>query len=110
MANVALHGMEEMVATRFPRSARKRFYPPCVIRYADDVVVLHEDRQVIEQIRELIEKWLQPMGLRLKPAKTRITHTFKNVDEKPGVDFLGFNIRQYPKGTARSKNRKNHGF
>jgi RNA-directed DNA polymerase len=110
MANVALHGMEEMIALRFPRSARRRFYPPRVIRYADDVVVLHEDRQVIEQIRELIENWLQPMGLRLKPAKTRITHTFDNGGERPGFDFLGFNIRQYPKGKTRSKNRRNQGF
>jgi RNA-directed DNA polymerase len=110
MANVALHGMEEMIALHFPRSARKRFYPPRVIRYADDVVVLHEDRQVIEQIRELMEKWLQPMGLRLKPAKTRITHTLDKSGEQPGFDFLGFNIRQYPKGKAGLKDQKTPGF
>lgn len=75
-----------------------------------DVVVLHEDRQVIEQIRELMEKWLQPMGLRLKPAKTRITHTLDNSGEQPGFDFLGFNIRQYPKGKAGLKDRKTPGF
>jgi RNA-directed DNA polymerase len=110
LANVALHGMEELIARRFPRSARKRFYPPRVIRYADDLVILHEDRQVIEQIREMIEEWLQPMGLRFKPAKTRITHTLLGDVEKPGFDFLGFNVRQYPRRQAGVKNQRSTGF
>lgn len=110
LANIALHGMEELIALRFPRSARRRFYPPRVIRYADDLVVLHEDRQVIEQIREVIEEWLEPMGLRLKPAKTRITHTLEGNVGKPGFDFLGFNVRQYPRGKAGPENQKPTGF
>jgi RNA-directed DNA polymerase len=110
LANVALHGLEEMIAQRFPRSARRRFYPPRVIRYADDLVVLHADRQVIEQICELIEQWLQPIGLRLKPAKTRITHTLQVDVGEPGFDFLGFNVRQYPKRKAEAKEPKRTGF
>ena len=39
------------------------------------------------------------MSLELKPSKTRITHTFQEHEgNKPGFDFLGFNIRQFPVG------------
>jgi hypothetical protein len=43
------------------------------------------------------------MGLELKPSKTRIAHTLKQYEpEKPGFEFLGFNIRQYPTGKYQS--------
>lgn len=44
------------------------------------------------------------MGLELKPAKTRLTHTLNKCgQEKPGFDFLGFNIRQFLVGKYHSK-------
>jgi RNA-directed DNA polymerase len=98
LANVALHGIEEAIAQKYPRNTRARFYPPKTVRYADDLVVLHEDFETIRQIRELIEEQLKPMGLRLKPEKTRITHTLQAVNGPPGFDFLGFNVRQYAVG------------
>jgi hypothetical protein len=60
---------------RFPTKLHKRFYAPQVIRYADDLVVLHKDHAIIEQCQEVLAEWLQNMGLELKPSKTRITHT-----------------------------------
>jgi RNA-directed DNA polymerase len=39
----------------------------------------------------------------LKPSKTRLTHTLSIFEgKKPGFDFLGFNIRQFPKGKHQS--------
>jgi len=44
------------------------------------------------------------MGLELKPAKTRLTHTLNMCgEEEPGFDFLGFNIRQFKVGNHHSK-------
>jgi len=102
LANVALHGMEELLAQRFPAKSRKCFYAPRVIRYADDLVVLHKDHAVIEQCQELLAEWLQNMGLELKPSKTRITHTRIALADEPGFVFLGFNIRQYPQGRTKA--------
>ncbi|MEB3881877.1 group II intron reverse transcriptase/maturase, partial [Lyngbya sp. CCY1209] len=50
-----------------------------------------------------ISDWLKPIGLQLKPEKTRICHTLQEIEVNgkmvaPGFDFLGFNIRQYPAG------------
>jgi len=44
------------------------------------------------------------MGLELKPSKTRLTHTLNKCGlEKPGFNFLGFNIRQYQVSKYDSK-------
>ena len=43
------------------------------------------------------------MGLELKPTKTRLTHTFNGYgEEKPGFNFLGFNIKQFKVGKYQS--------
>jgi RNA-directed DNA polymerase len=102
LANVALHGMEELLVQRFPTKLHKRFYAPQVIRYADDLVVLHKDRAIIEQCQEVLAEWLQNIGLELKPSKTRIAHTRNALESEAGFSFLGFNIRQYPVGKTQS--------
>ena len=43
------------------------------------------------------------MGLELKPSKTRLAHTlYEHQSEKPGFDFLGFNVRQHSVGKYNS--------
>jgi RNA-directed DNA polymerase len=58
-----------------------------IVRYADDFVVLvHGTRSDVEHLREDIAAELAPLGLRLSPEKTRVTHM------ADGFDFLGFHI------------------
>lgn len=116
LANIALHGLEnhmklfaEKLNLRYPNgekmSKRDRANSLSLIRYADDFVLLHEDKAVIERCRELISEWLKGIGLELKPEKTRLTHTLKpelSEDGKAGFDFLSFHIQQYPVGKYRS--------
>ncbi len=71
-----------------------------VVRYADDFVVMHDDRSTIERAQGVIKEWLKGVGLELKAEKTRISHTLEG--ESPGFDFLGFNIRQFKVGKYRS--------
>jgi RNA-directed DNA polymerase len=75
-----------------------------LIRYADDFVIIHEDVTVVQRCKEIISEWLQGMGLELKPSKTRLAHTLtQHEQEKPGFDFLGFKIQQFPIGKYHSK-------
>lgn len=97
LANIALHGLEERVKQAFPRQRTT----PAVIRYADDLVVLHPDRQTIERCQVLISEELKGMGLELKPSKTRIVQTLHGEHGTAGFDFLGYHIRQYPVRTTR---------
>ena len=52
-----------------------------IIRYADDFVVIHRDKDIVEKAKEVIFDWLAEIGLELKPSKTRITHTISGRQE-----------------------------
>ena len=91
LANIALNGMEEVIRMTVANQRRT----PMVIRYADDFVVIHPERLVIERCQAMLSQWLAEMGLSLKTSKTRIRHTLSDKDGAAGFDFLGFNIRQY---------------
>ncbi|MGH2413035.1 MAG: group II intron reverse transcriptase, partial [Microcystaceae cyanobacterium] len=120
LANVALHGMEERIkqyAESLPikgMGKRDKKQSLSLIRYADDFVCLHEEITVVQRCQDLIEKWLRDMGLKLKPSKTQITHTLKEYEgKKPGFDFLGFKIRQFPAGkytTGKNAQKEPLGF
>jgi RNA-directed DNA polymerase len=95
MANIALSVLDEhlhgpwlpggVMATGNHRVRRKRKGLPNwrVVRYADDFVVLVDGHQSdVQALHETIAKVLQPLGLRLSPAKTQIVHMSE------GFDFL----------------------
>jgi len=111
LANIALHGMEERIkqyADTLPCKSglgkKDNRRSLSLIRYADDFVILHENLTVVQRCKEIISKWLQGMGLELKPSKTRLAHTLTQYEqEKPGFDFLGFTIQQFSQGKYRSK-------
>ncbi|PMB38408.1 group II intron reverse transcriptase/maturase [Fischerella thermalis CCMEE 5319] len=99
LANIALHGMENLV-----KSINRNTY---MVRYADDFVVLHNELKVIEKCKEAIEEWLNGIGLELKPSKTRVVNTLNKFgEEKAGFNFLGCNVRQYPVSINNSGKRR----
>jgi len=119
LANIALHGLEEIVknfAETIPPEMTGLTKPNCFskeqkrksltfIRYADDFVILHNNKEVILQVKAMISEWLKGVGLELKPEKTRIAHTLlssESEDKKAGFDFLGYNVRQFPAGKYKT--------
>jgi RNA-directed DNA polymerase len=98
LANIALDGME----TYLYDELRKKGYKVTelhrrkisVVRYADDFVVMHENKKVIEDSKRIIAEWLKERGLELSEEKTRIVHSTE------GFDFLGFNVRHYDNKTS----------
>jgi len=102
LINIALHGLENLIGKRFRRNGCTGFNAPRVIRYGDDLALLHVDRQIVHQCQDLIGGWLRELGLELKPSKTRITHTLTVPEGTPGFEFLGFAIRHYPVGKTKS--------
>ena len=117
LANIALNGIEKKLSQyaltlnhlRYPcgkkYTKKDRIRSLTYIRYADDFIVLHQDKTVIQHCKQLITEWLAAWGLELKPSKTRIAHTLKaelSDDGTAGFNFLGFNIRQYKRGKHKS--------
>jgi group II intron reverse transcriptase/maturase len=95
LSNVALHGMSNHVqdwyktANPTPIQYKKRSYiPPIrVIRYADDFVVIHPERTIIEGAKGAIADFLRSgPKLELSEAKTSI------VPSTESFNFLGFTI------------------
>ena len=100
LANIALSVLDEhlhgpwqpggAMATEYRRHRRRGKGLPTwrIIRYADDFVVLVNGSQPdVEVLRADVAAVLEPMGLRLSQAKTRIVHMSQ------GFDFLGFHIQ-----------------
>ena len=119
LANIALHGLEDLIKESFPRKQGHRggkyweSRTPNIIRYADDFVVLHKDIEVIKQCKSLIETWLKDIGLELKDEKTQISHTLEEYKGNTGFDFLGFHIQHHKVGKYKSgfdSKRRHLGF
>ena len=117
LANIALHGIEDLLSdwiAEIPAfspgghriskpNRRKRLL---FVRYADDFVVLHPDKEIVKSAKILIEEFLKTMNLEIHEGKTRITHTYIPVDnQRPGFKFLGFWIRNYLVGKTRRGKR-----
>ena len=102
LANIALHGLETTV-----NQVGQRWEKVLIIRYADDFVLFHSDRTVLEEATREVERFLEEIGLSLHARKTRVTHTLTPYQGNVGFDFLGFTIRQYRVGKTHSgKNTK----
>src|SRR5207248_11128640 len=86
LALIALHGIEEAITQVYPEAR--------VIAYADDCLVLHPDRAVLEHGQQLLSEWLAGSGLTLNTSKTRMSHTLEG--EQPGLESLCFHLGQSP--------------
>jgi RNA-directed DNA polymerase len=91
LANLALDGMEAMLAENFARTPRQAGQNKVnMVRYADDFVITGSSRELLEtQVKPRVEEFLRTRGLELSEEKTIITH----IDD--GFDFLGQNVRKY---------------
>lgn len=108
LANITLHGMENHLknwictkpsfgnTNKSSKKAKRKSL--AIIRYADDFVIIHKEKSIIQEAKEEIAKWLLD-GPRLEiiAAKTAI------VDSNEGFDFLGFSIITIKRGRPRVK-------
>ncbi len=105
LANAALNGLEtgllaHLGATLGKSKAQK--LKVNVVRYADDFVITGMSKDLLEiEVRPWVEAFLAQRGLRLSPAKTRVTH----IDD--GFDFLGWNFRKYSGTLLIKPSKKN---
>jgi RNA-directed DNA polymerase len=104
LANIALHGLEKEIRRGYSQA---RLHPQ-VIRYADDFLIFCPDKGTMMESRRRAEQWLKGIGLELKPEKTRFTHTLNKYEGNLGLDFLGFQVRQYKVGKSHS-GKNTHG-
>lgn len=93
LANIALHGMEEVIGVKRqfrPSEPKKprRISKVKVVKYADDFVVIAETKDSANDAWQKLADWLEERGLEMSVEKTSIVH----IDQ--GFDFLGFTIKR----------------
>ena len=81
LANVALHGMEDLGNG---------------LRYADDCIFVLKPNDNLDELRTKIDNFLCERGLRIKESKTRLVKTTE------GFEFLGFKFLVLPDGRFKS--------
>ncbi|MGD1808404.1 reverse transcriptase N-terminal domain-containing protein [Dapis sp. BLCC M126] len=106
LTNIAFHGIEEQIK-HYAETLSEKCQGLSLIRYAGNLVLAHEDIEVIQKCQYIIRECLSDLCLEFKPSQIIISHTLYICgEEEPGFDFLGFNIRQY----EVSKNQSKLGF
>lgn len=72
---------------RLDHFIKERLRAKIYLRYMDDMIIIHDDRAVLEQWRDEISRELEKVHMRLHPTKTRIYPL------KQGIRILGFTFR-----------------
>jgi len=93
LANIALHGMEAVLGIKTVSTSGHNYGTNkySLIRYADDFIVLAENKELCEQAKTMLEAWLATKGLSFAAEKVHIRHLSE------GIKFLGSNICLYGK-------------
>lgn len=97
LANIALHGLENHLKSYVaklpmkpnPSSGRGRLVKEKalgIVRYADDFVIFHENKMILELCISETKKWLEQIGLEISEEKSALRCT------RGGFNFLGFQI------------------
>lgn len=105
LANLTLDGLETKLRETFPLKAPKgqRFSLKVnLIRYADDFIITGASKELLEnEVKPLVEQFLQARGLQLSPEKTCVTHI------ENGFDFLGQHLRKFGDKLLTQPSKKN---
>lgn len=103
LANIALHGLEEhlknYVSSRdFPKphpdastGARAKRTALGVIRYADDIIIIHRNPVIMNLVIQETKEWLKQVGLELSPDKSMLRLASQS------FTYLGFQITMVQK-------------
>jgi len=80
LANIYLNELDHLIGEKY-----------CMVRYADDFIILTTSETEAEQVLTLVREWMEKHQLELHPEKTRIVN---ENDDPNGFDFLGYNFKK----------------
>lgn len=79
--------IELAVLDDFDHYVKERLRIKHYIRYMDDAILIHEDKEYLQKCLVELRQWITERGLQLSPTKTQL---FKIAQ---GIRFLGFRFR-----------------
>lgn len=111
LLNIALNGLEDRILSCLPKTRRfgdrNLKWSPGVIRYADDIVIVHRDLDAMDHCHKALIEFLAERGLKLNENKTTVRHSMhSHQDARPGFEFLSFNFRSFSVGKHQARHGK----
>ena len=108
LSNIALHGLEEYLKEYVSNLSLKSFSTIysgrrakanslTIVRYADDFVIIHAQREILDLCINESSKWLSKVGLEISEEKSSVK------DCRSSFNFLGFTIILVKKNQGRYK-------
>ena len=91
-ANVYLNELDYFVKHKL----RAKYY----LRYVDDFVILHYNKEILQEFQEKISKYLKNLKLELHPDKSKI------IALRDGITLLGYRVFYHYKLLRKSNLRK----
>ncbi|AGK96716.1 group II intron reverse transcriptase/maturase [Clostridium pasteurianum] len=95
-ANMTLDGLEKLIQDKYHRNSKGKIENHYraktkvnMVRYADDFIITANTKEIAEELKDIVSKFLKNRGLNLSQEKTTITH----IDY--GFDFLGWTFRKF---------------
>lgn len=95
LLNIALHGLEHHLQNKF--TIDKTQHKVSVIRYADNLVVLHPDPRIVQQCKIETQIFLNCVGFKINEQKTTI------ILVSQGFNFLGFTLTKVKSANGNCK-------
>lgn len=94
--NIAFHGLEYklknyVLQTTGPKLNNLQTFS--FIRYNKNFILMHINRKIVESSKQIISRFLNPMGFHLNKTKTQILYT-QGSKKSSSFTFLDFNIKQ----------------
>lgn len=80
LANIYLNELDHLIGEKY-----------CMVRYADDFVILTTSEAEAEQALATVKEWMASHHLELHPDKTRIVNA---TSDPNGFDFLGYTFKK----------------
>nr|WAK85039.1 hypothetical protein [Amicula sp. isolate GU52X-4 cfCalB7] len=99
LANIALNKIEKILKDAVIQvHGARECKGLTVVRYADDIVILHPKLDIKNLCKKELSKFLFTLNLQLNKSKTKIYHTLTQdrLTKKKGFEYLGFHITQRP--------------
>lgn len=104
LANMALDGLEDLLAKHFGEKGSKKIreHKTYMVRYADDFIISGITKALLEErVIPIVRDFLKQRGLTLSETKTRIVHI------EQGFDFLGWTVREFNRKILIKPSKKN---
>lgn len=89
ISNLVLAGIEKEIMKFYTTKKGKRHLNVFAVRYADDLIIIGNNKASIMEAKDRVQAFLEVRGLKLNESKTKL----QKIED--GFNFLGFRFKEF---------------